>query len=299
VERRVLQPGVRLVVDGAAPPTVVACCFPGGGMSSTYFDLPAPYSMAEHLAGRGIGVLLLDHPGVGTNPAPPDPWTLTPAAVADADAALVRSALAELGPAVEVVVGVGHSMGAMLVVLQQARHELYDRLVLLGHGSAGLPEALTPEDLAADPADVVDLARARFGRPLPGGTTASSEYLVGPDLPVDAREALDSAAAPLLAACGLFAMLPGSHAAELASLSVPVLAGVGEHDIAREPVGSVVHVLPGAFHNANVAPNRAELWDAVAHFVLAGSSEDDVQQDRHHHREDERPPEEPHAGPPT
>lgn len=264
IERRDLRPGLRLVLDPRVARPVAACCFPGGGMSSTYFDLPRPYSMAAHLAARGVVCVLVDHPGVGTNPAPPDPWTLTPEAVADAGAALVAEAVA--GLRVDVVAGLGHSMGAMLVVLQQARHRPYDRLVLLGHAGAGLPEALAPEELAADPADVVELAKARFGRPLPGGTTASSEYLVGPGLPDEAKRAIDTAAAPLLATCGLFAMLPRSHAAELEALDVPAFVGLAEHDIARGPAD---HVLPGAFHNANVAPNRVEQWDAVADFLLA------------------------------
>lgn len=275
IERFDLHRGVRLVVDPEVARPAVACCFPGGGMSARYFDLDPPWSMAAHLAARGIVVLLVDHPGVGATPAPADPWALTPAVVADADAALASKALdslrrgGTLPPMPDLqATGIGHSMGAMLVVLQQARHRIYDRLVLLGHSDRGLPEVLTPAELAADPADVVELARARFGQPLPGGSTASSEYLVGPDLSDDARRAIDAAAAPLLAVCGLFAMLPRSHAAELAAMDVPVLVGLAEHDIAREPHRpDHLHVLPGAFHNANVAPNRRDQWDAVADFV--------------------------------
>ncbi len=68
----------------------VLYCLPGGGMSRQYFDLDAPgFSMAEHLAAQGFVVVTIDHPGVGESPPPDDPWTLTPAVVADADAAAV------------------------------------------------------------------------------------------------------------------------------------------------------------------------------------------------------------------
>ena len=40
------------------------------------------YSMAAHLAGRGVVVVLLDHPGVGESDVPHDAYTLTPATVA-------------------------------------------------------------------------------------------------------------------------------------------------------------------------------------------------------------------------
>src|ERR1700674_5477985 len=72
----------------AAPldPPVVLTCLPGGGMTRRYFDLDvagdgATYSMARHLAARGIAVVTLDPPGVGESDQPEDAWLLTPATV--------------------------------------------------------------------------------------------------------------------------------------------------------------------------------------------------------------------------
>lgn len=265
---------VRVVAPATVPERpIVLCLFPGGGMSSRYFDLDPPYDMAGHLARLGFVNVLVDHPAVGQGAIPADPWTLTPEAVADAGAAAVRAALAELDLDDPVVVGGGHSMGAMIVVHQQARHRLYDGLALLGHSGRGLPEVLTPDELAATE-PMVDLARTRFGRPLPQGETAASELLVGPSLPAAAAAALDAARAPLLAICGLAAMIPGSHASELAAIDVPVFLGIAEHDITGPPhqapsyltgtTDVTLHVVRGAFHNSNVADRRGELWDRLA-----------------------------------
>lgn len=272
---------VLAVTDPTALPDrpVVVCCFPGGGMNHRYFALGGRYDMAEHLAAAGIVVLAFDHPGVGDSDAPDDPWTLTPELVADLDAAAVRAALDRFVPAEPgAVVGMGHSMGAMLVVYQQARHRLYDGVALLGYSGRGLPEVLTPDELAGA-APIAQLARRRFGVPLPVGETAHSELLVGPALAPDAAGALDRARAAMLTCCGLTSMIPGSHADQIASLDVPVFLGVAEHDITGPPhdiprhfTGArdvTLHVLPGAFHNAAVAPRRAEQWDRLADWLRA------------------------------
>jgi alpha-beta hydrolase superfamily lysophospholipase len=258
---------------------VVVCCFPGGGMNHRYFALGGSYDMADHLAAAGLVVLAFDHPGLGGSDVPDDPWTLVPDTVADLDVAGVRAALAGLaaGDLVDglapvpdpLVLGVGHSMGAMLVVHQQARHGIYAGLGLFGHSGRGLPEVLVPEEVADG--DLVALARARFREPLPVGETAASEMLVGPSLPPLAADALAAARAAMLTCCGLASMIPGSHAHELATVDVPVFAGIAEHDIAGPPhevptylTGTsdlTLHVLEGAFHNSNVAPRRRAQWD--------------------------------------
>ena len=285
--------GARLVHDASRADVdrgPVLCCFAGGGMSGRYFELGGTWDMAGHLAATGLTCLIVDHPGIGASDRPDDGWTQTPDVVARTDALAVQRALdgLRLGTLVDglapwpapVPIGVGHSMGALLVALQQARWAPFAGVVLLGHSGRGLPEVLTPDELAAAGdgerirAAIEGLARVRFGDPLPAGNTAASEMLVGPDLSTDASRAIATAADALLAMVGLAAMLPGSHDAELAALDVPVLLGVAEHDIVGPPheaprwlAGSgdvTLHVLPGAFHNSNVAGRRTELWDRIA-----------------------------------
>jgi pimeloyl-ACP methyl ester carboxylesterase len=288
---------------GAAPGgagTTLVVCLPGGGMTRRYFDLP------EHLPGRwslarrlrelpGTAVLTLDHLGVGESPPPDDPFTLTPRVIAAVNAhavAVVVERLAAgtlldgLGPlAVHRSVGVGHSMGAMLVVFQQARHRSFDAVALLGFGGAGLPEHLDDDERGyAGDYDELELAlpalvAARFGRALvPSGTTASSFLNVGASTP-GATEVLAHARGVLLALGGLTSMVPGSSDAALAAVDVPVFLGRGEHDIVLEPermhallssAPSITEVVvPGAGHNHVIADEREQLFEALAAWVGA------------------------------
>lgn len=261
----------------------VLFCLPGGGMSRRYFDLDNGFSMAEHLATRGFTVVSIDHPGVGDSPPPDDPWTLTPAYVADRDAATV----AELRTRYRgFAIGVGHSMGAMLTVIAQARHSCFDALALLGwaHGegyrATQLAAFLSPEeaaivgDAAAIDAQVVELAKRRFQIPRPIGSTTTSAFLRGETAPDEGGlQALAASRTNLLAVCGLAAMLKG-NAEEVASIDVPVFVAVGGHDITTDVRSTApalracpdigLFVLPGAAHNHNIAPNRTALWERLA-----------------------------------
>jgi pimeloyl-ACP methyl ester carboxylesterase len=276
----------RIIADSARRPArpVVLCCFPGGGMSARYFEL-AGADMAAYLAERGFVLVLIDHPGTGGSDVPDDPWTLRPEVVADIDVAAVRHVVGGLGFSDPVLVGVGHSMGAMLVAYQQARHRLYRGVTLLGHSGRGLPEVLTPEELAVagepDKARLalVDLARARFGQPLVTSGSGVSAMLTGPELPAGFASSLSAAGASLLVLCGLTSMLPGSHADVLAAVDVPVLLGLAEQDIVGPPREApayltsandiTLYVLGQAYHNSNVAPTRALLWDRLAAWAAA------------------------------
>ena len=257
-------------------------------MSRGYFDLQAPrelgnYSMARHLVDLGFVVVTLDPPAVGESDTPDDGYTLTPDAVADVNARAFDQVLVQWPGAFRV--GVGHSAGALLTVVQQARHRTYDALGLLGFGSGGHEQfALSREELGVgeDPealkAEIVGLTQERFGRPLPRGSTTTSEFLLGGmDVPAAALDALGSVKSCLLAVVGLMSMIPGSVAVEMAAVDVPVFLGLGARDIAGDPHGIpaffsgsadvALFVLPGAGHNHNVAPMREMLWDRFATWV--------------------------------
>ena len=274
--------------DAIAPRPVVCCCVPGGGMSRGYFDLQAPaklgnYSMARHLVDRGFVVVTLDPPAVGESDTPDDGYTLTPDVVADVNVCAFDQVLRRWPGALRV--GVGHSAGALLTVVQQARHRTYDALGLLGFGSGGHERfALSREELGVgeDPdalkASIVGLTKERFGRPLPRGSTATSEFLLGGmEVPPAALDALGSVKSSLLGVVGLMSMIPGSVAAEMAAVDVPVFLGLGAHDIVGDPHGIpaffsgsadvALFVLPDAGHNHNVASAREVLWDRLATWV--------------------------------
>ena len=259
-------------------PPVVCCCVPGGGMSRGYFDLQPPpelgnYSMVRHLTDRGFVVVTLDPPAVGESDEPDDGYTLTPDLVADVHAHAFDQLLARWPDATRI--GVGHSAGALLTVVQQARHRSYDALGLLGFGRGGHERfALTVEE-REQAGGIVALTRERFGNPLPGGSTSTSPFLLGGmDVPPDALAALGSVKSRLLAVVGLVSMIPGSIDTEMATVDVPVFLGVGDHDIVGDPHAIpacfpacrdfTLFVLPGTGHNHNVAPDREVLWDRLA-----------------------------------
>ncbi len=261
----------------------VLYCLPGGGMSRRYFDLDAPgYSMAEHLAAQGFVVVALDHPGVGDSPPPQDPWTLTPDVVSDADAAAVFELDRRLGG---IPIGVGHSMGGMLTVTVQARQRPFAGLGLLGYahsdryeltalaGYLSADERAIVGDQDAIAARLVDLAKARFGIPLPKASTARSDFLLaGMPVPEQALAAMDRCASHMLAICGLGSMLKCT-APDVKLIDVPVFVGYGERDITgnARATGDALASCPdislfelaGSGHNHNVAPNRTDLWDRL------------------------------------
>ncbi len=271
--------------DGIGDDAVVLCCLPGGGMSRGYFDVQAPpefgnYSMARHLTRLGFVVVTLDPPAVGESDTPDDGYVLTPDVVADVNAAAFGRVL-ERWPGARPI-GVGHSAGALLTVVQQARHHTYRALGLLGFGNGGHERfGLSTSELGVggDPvalrAAIVDLTRERFATPLPRGSTATSEFLLGGmEVAEPVLESLGAAKSCLLAIVGLTSMIPGSVAAEMAAVHVPVFLALGEHDIAGDPHGIPafftgsndvsLFVLPATGHNHNVAPEREVLWDRLA-----------------------------------
>ena len=282
---------------GLGPGPAVVVCLPGGGMSRRYFDLDVPpqvgaYSMARHLAGLGMVVVTVDHPGVGGSDRPEDGYALTAETVAEVDGHVTRLVLSGLRAGTLVAdlpplpglrpVGLGHSMGAYVTVVQQARRRSYERLVLLGFTGGGLPSFLTEEELrySGDPEGVrlaiADLVKARFRNPLPGGatSTSTSTLLVRGEQPPEVLAGLGAASAPLLALIGFTTMIPGAASDVLADIDVPVFLGVGGLDITGEPrlipselpaCGDItLFVLEGSGHNHNVDADRTRLWDRIA-----------------------------------
>jgi pimeloyl-ACP methyl ester carboxylesterase len=233
-------------------PLPVLFCFGGGGVTRDYFDMqgePA-FSFSRALAARGMLVISIDHPGVGGSFTPRNGFEATAAAIARAEAKLVallleRIAEGTLHPALPTIdemtaVGVGHSMGAMLVALQQSIIPQYAALGLLCFGTRGLPEVLTDAEKAAAAssdggrAACAELARARFGAPFVA--------VVPPRAGSAAAEAVGAVQAPLPAVAAMQSMLPGNIAAEAGGLAVPLFLAAGDRDLTGPP-----HDIPAAF----------------------------------------------------
>jgi pimeloyl-ACP methyl ester carboxylesterase len=291
------------VIAPAQPPETPAVlfCFPGGAMNRRYFDVAVPgYSFAEYACSRGFVTVLIDHPGVGDSDVPDDGWSLTPSVIARTNAAAVRAVMALLGadglaglaplrPAM--VLGVGHSMGAHLLLHHQAAHPQFDALVLLGWGGgAGLPDHLSADErtVSALPGPleprIVEIARRHNPEPLVIARGSGTVRMVANPLPPAVRQAMDEVRSPLLAVAGWSSMIPGSVREAVAKVTVPVFVGIGEHDIAvghheipaQLPASHdiTLFVLPGAGHNHNIEPNRERLWARLTWWVrgLAASA---------------------------
>lgn len=284
---------------------VVLCCLPGGGVDRRYYDLRVAsddtYSFGRHLSAAGAVVVVFDHLGVGeSTPAPADVLTVEVLAAA-ADQAmtsvldeLTKGTLTDALPALAdpVSVGVGHSMGAMLTVEQQATHRTHGALALLGFGNRGLPDLLHPDVLAlADDPDelrrrIPELwrkqAEERAAAPPPppeatprrDGRRAGAPFFHGENLPDDVVAAVKGISAPAPGVAALTSMIPGSVRREMAAIDVPILLANGELDFTG-PIHEIAAgfascrdltllELPGAGHSHHAFPARLQLWERLA-----------------------------------
>jgi pimeloyl-ACP methyl ester carboxylesterase len=301
---------LELAVDVLAPeqPRPIALvCLPGGAMSRRYFDLQAPgdesFSFARKLAARGFICVLIDHLGVGESSRPADGYALTADVLAQANANATETAIARLrnGSAVKglgaiphvVSVGVGHSMGAMLTILQQAQARQHAGIAVLGFSTRGLPEYLSPEarELAKDPAaarrEVPRLARAMFREPYPsiGRSSDGAQLYAGLHAEAAGVQAIKAARERLLPVPAYQSMLPGNVAPEATRIDVPVFVGLGELDMAGPPLDApkaftaspavTFHLLPQTGHSHFLFPARRELFDRLAEWAGSLTQKDD------------------------
>ena len=285
--------------DGA--PRAVLICWPGGSYGRAYWDMQIPghpgYSFADHMRERGHLVLAADHLGVGASSKPADGDRVDFDTVSTAAAAFVeqvRGLLAagapELGgtPLPDIpIVGVGHSLGACLTVVAQARHRCYDAVALLGftHGgkqvavsAVGAGEGDVDADSDARLRTAVEQAQAFFA-----GTwddvygfaprEPNHGWLHRQDVPDEVIAADDANAVRWPRQCYVQALLAGYSAEFAAPLDCSVFLGFGDHDISQTPHDEVafytgsrdvtLYVLPDAAHCHNFAGTRTQLWDRI------------------------------------
>jgi pimeloyl-ACP methyl ester carboxylesterase len=266
------------------PPRAALVCLAGGTCTTAYFDLRVPglpgYSMAEHLADRGFAVFAFDHLGLGASDEVDDLYGVTPTVAAAAQADAIGKALARF-PGIPAI-GVGHSMGGMLLTVLQHDHALFDGIAVLGHGGDGLPEVLSDDEagLRVDrpyreiELDIEALARVRFAddSPVPRKRPTKGPFLL-PDVPDAVRDAFIAQQVSNLFACGLTSMIPGATDAHKAGVDVPVFLAFGDHDLTDDYEGArakytsapaiELFLLPGSGHCHNQANTRVQLWDQL------------------------------------
>ncbi|WP_029890529.1 alpha/beta hydrolase [Polycyclovorans algicola] len=270
----------------ATTPRAVWVCQPGGNMNRHYFDLQPPdsdtpsYSFAAQMVARGDAVLALDHLGIGDSDRPADGWLLTPERLAEAMASAIAEATALL-PNVPLL-GLGHSMGALMTVLTQDRSQAFVGVAVLGFATRGLPAFLPPTlkdlDGVIPDGDALRVhAERMFGEPFPTihrRSKGNKAFYGSAEAETDGIRALKRATDCLLPIPALRSMMPGNVAAEAQRLTVPVFIGVGDRDLvgpandlpAAFAAAPSVHleVLADTGHSHFLFPSRVRLFDALA-----------------------------------
>jgi pimeloyl-ACP methyl ester carboxylesterase len=267
----------------ADPPRALLFCLAGGGANRRYFDLgdknDRDFSFAARMTAAGFAVAAADVPGVGDSVVPPGAGFFTPRAAA----AALHDALAQLQPALPVI-GIGHSMGGMLIVLQQGRFADFAGIALLGSNAGGLDWALTEVERAytgneaATERDLEALTKARFGDPFAAmrlTTAGAGTIFAGENEQATAR--LRATRDRLFNAGGMMSMIPGSFATEAAALKVPLFLASGDNDIGLSPQlaardfpnapDMTLLVLPGTGHNHFGFSTMAQLCARLGHWA--------------------------------
>jgi pimeloyl-ACP methyl ester carboxylesterase len=282
-----LQVAVELLVPRDPLPLALVCV-PGGAMNRRYFDLRAPglesYSFALQMVQRGFIVVLVDPLGIGESSRPVDGYALTTELLARANAHAVQAVLSRVReghalPGVAPVpalasVGVGHSMGAMLTIVQQAQDGRHKGLAILGAEVAQLGH----EEARAR---LPELARRQFREPYPSipRSAEGATLYAGSHAESAGIEAIKAARERLLPVPAFQSMLPGNVAPEAAAIEVPVYVAVGELDMTgpaaevpkafpRSPAVTL-EVLPRAGHAHFIFPARGQLFDSLARWARA------------------------------
>ncbi len=267
-------------------------CLAGGNMNRRYFDLQADgdssFSFAHALTQQGFVVVSIDHLGLGDSSKPKDSYAITADLLTRANAHVTAEVLARFRegrlqagvaamPALKGI-GVGHSMGAMMTVLQQAHAKQHVAIAPLGFSTRGLPEYMPPA-VAKLPqqeqrAQLVTLAKKMFVENYPvirsAGAGANAEFYGSASADRRGVAALKAATDCLLPVPAYLSMLPNNVGPEAAQIDAPVFLGLGEKDMAgpthQIPAGFprsrdvTLYVQPDAGHSHFLFPTRLDLF---------------------------------------
>jgi pimeloyl-ACP methyl ester carboxylesterase len=270
----------------AGRPSVLSCLH-GGSYDWRYFHIQVPgrtgYSMAEYMAARGHVVISLDMLGVGESSRPGAPRQTGRTAVAAANSAAMRQAYTKLrdgtlhpdiAPMADFAkVGLGHSMGAMTVVAEQANHGTYDLLAPIGHTNLGVRLQVGGQSIVPG---------ARMDDDTPTYKRLNRERVLKTfhwdDTPDDVLAADAAMSVEFLAAMS-FDVEHGDLPGDAARVTTPVFLCLGERDVSPDPYREpsafsaspdvTLQVLKGAAHCQNFATTRRTHWDRLDRWITS------------------------------
>jgi pimeloyl-ACP methyl ester carboxylesterase len=277
------------------PAKAALFCFPGGACTREYFDLSfcdakcvenTSYSFARSMAQRGYLVITIDHLGVGESTRPQDGFLLTPERVVQANEIVVERLIEmeqyrQYANSALPKVAVGHSLGALLAICQQAWHQSFDGLAMLGFGHGGVPEFLCElgKDIAEHPTSAmsraVELAKAQFGQPYLAMGSPDADELEKRNAEAGLVEAVRRKSCDLIAVLGALTLVPNVVWEISREVTVPSFAAMGDRDICGDftlqselvagPVTSVL--LENTRHNHFMFPGRTPLYKALDQWI--------------------------------
>lgn len=286
---------------GASP--VIWYALPGGSFTKHYFNVRSgsnsQRSFAAAMTALGHIVVAFDPVGIGDSERPPDAQALNIDSIGMIHAAAIEfvrtgimagTLIADLPAQPKAChLGVGHSMGGALMMLQQGTYKGFSGVALLGSSTLGMEMALTDGErrYVRDPqgarAALPELVKARFGEPFPAFSIEpwARPIFAGEDETWSAALALTQGR--VLGAAGLFCMFPDGLAPEAAQIDVPVFLAFGDADIPVSPHGSMrafsasrdvsMMVLPKTGHMHFGFASAPMLFDRLAHFAHVVASQ--------------------------
>jgi pimeloyl-ACP methyl ester carboxylesterase len=183
------------------------------------------------------------------------------------------------------VIGVGHSMGAMLAIFQQSLHGSFDAIAPLGYGTAApFSDFLSGGDRVGVPSyeSIMGPARAgAFDKPFMADRAmpAMRHHFYWEDVPADVIAADELTNTHLPGVTGPLSIVPFIATDHAGRVRCPVFIGFGErdstpchHDEPRAYSSSsdvTLFVLPKSGHCQNTAGSRHVFWDRIARWVRA------------------------------
>lgn len=229
------------------PNNITLFCLPGGGLTKDYFDLSPGYSFVRRMTELGYSVITMDHPGIATNDLPSDHPFYTPRRAADyLNQALISW---DIKPP---IIGIGHSMGGMIIMLMQGNQSPFKGLALFGSSAGGLDWGLSEDekqyinDEARFARDLEVLSLVKFGAPFTragGGPSGESIVFGGETNELNAR--LREISCEMHSPSAMMSMMRGSFRTEVQAIEVPIFFAFGDHDIGIPPKSA-----PADFINA-------------------------------------------------
>jgi hypothetical protein len=297
---------MHLPTDAVAVDTLLFCV-PGGSYARDYFHVTssrhAGYSAAQRWTSDGLGVLAIDTLGTGDSSRPADAPELTLESVADAHAAAVaevrrRLEAGTLAPRLAAsnatrIVGVGHSLGGALVLIQQSRSRSFDAVAVLGFTNLHLENMYVrherEDELTADERREwakEHIPQRSWNRPwselepyfmLPRENLRA--WFHAADVPGDlvAEEEARETVIPREVALG--SIMPACTAPYAATVETPVFLAFGGADVSPAPRAEVATyplsndislvVLPRSGHCHNYSSDRELLWTRLASWAAA------------------------------